>query len=127
MVRTASKELETFIDEALRECLRGGYRPVVFQGMRRRHGTIGTIERLVLQGKLQSGFGRLQTLGMLQWSIETAVVKLPEEFSHNATAYTGLCPRRLTPNPQILAGSHNFPPHLSGLPPDPVPPLRLQC
>jgi hypothetical protein len=34
---------------------------------------------------------------------------------------------RPTPNPQVLAGSHNFPPHLSGLPPDPVPPLRLQC
>src|ERR1700730_5365069 len=42
-------------------------------------------------------------------------------------AYTVLCPRRLTPHPQILAGAHYFPPHLSGLPPDPVPPLRLQC
>ena len=37
-----------------------------------------------------------------------------------------LYPRRLTPHPQILAGAHNFPPHLSGVPPDPVPPLRLQ-
>ena len=37
-----------------------------------------------------------------------------------------LYPSRLTPHPQILAGAHYFPPHLSGLPPDPVPPLRLQ-
>ena len=42
------------------------------------------------------------------------------------TAYTRLCPHRLTPHLQILAGAHNFPPHLSGVPPDPVPPLRLQ-
>ena len=42
------------------------------------------------------------------------------------TAYTRLCPHRLTPHLQILAGAHNFPPHLSGVPPDPVPPLRLR-
>jgi hypothetical protein len=43
------------------------------------------------------------------------------------TVQSRLYPLRPTPNPQVIAGSHNFPPHLSGLPPDPVPPLRLQC
>src|SRR5437762_13635065 len=37
-----------------------------------------------------------------------------------------LYPLRPAPNPQVLAGSHNIPPLLSGSPPDPVPPLRLQ-
>ena len=37
-----------------------------------------------------------------------------------------LYPWRPTPNPQVVASSHSFPPHLSGVPPDPVPPLRLQ-
>jgi len=39
----------------------------------------------------------------------------------------GCTPSRLTPHPQVLTGAHNFPPHLSGVPPDPVPPLRLHC
>jgi hypothetical protein len=55
---------------------------------------------------------------------------LREKESRRFWIQTGLhirlYPHRLTPHPQILAGAHKFPPHLSGVPPDPVPPLRLQ-
>jgi hypothetical protein len=82
--RVASPELEAFIDEALRLSKERGYNPTVFVGMRHQHGTIDAIERLVQSGDLQSGFKRLKQLGLIDWTIESAVTRFPAEFSHNA-------------------------------------------
>jgi hypothetical protein len=44
--------------------------------MRRQHGAIEAIERLVQSGDIQSGFKRLQQMALLDWTIEAAVIKL---------------------------------------------------
>src|SRR5215813_12976946 len=82
--RSASPELEAFIDEGLRLSKERGHNPTVFVGMRHQLGTIDAIERLVQSGDLQSGFKRLKQLGLIDWTIETAVTKFPAEFSQNA-------------------------------------------
>ena len=82
--RPASPELEAFIDEGLRLSKERGYNPTVFVGMRHQHGTIEAIERLVQSGDLQSGFKRLKQLGLIDWTIESAVNKFPAEFTRNS-------------------------------------------
>src|SRR5262245_27624452 len=82
--QVASAGLEAFIDETIKRAKECGYNPTVFQGMRRQYGTLDAIERLVQSGDLQSGFKRLKQLGLLEWSIESAVVKFSSEFSKNA-------------------------------------------
>jgi hypothetical protein len=78
-------DLEAFIDESIRVSAKNGYFPTVFQGMRARHTTVGAIEKLVVSGELQTGFKRLQELGLAKdWSIEAAVLKFPEKFSKDA-------------------------------------------
>jgi hypothetical protein len=77
-------DLDVFIDESIKISAKNGYYPTVFQGMRERHTTAGAIEKLLVSGELQSGFKRLQDLGLLQWSIEVAVLKFPDRFSENA-------------------------------------------
>ena len=72
----ASLVLEAFIDETIKLSRQKGYHPTVFIGMRERHQTIPAISRLV-----QSGFKRLNELGLIDWTIEAAVIKFPEEFS----------------------------------------------
>lgn len=49
--------------------------------MRQRHGTVKAISKLVESGDIQSGFKRLNSLGLIDWTIEAAVTKFPEEFS----------------------------------------------
>jgi hypothetical protein len=49
--------------------------------MRMRHGTIAAIEKLVQSGEIQSGFKRLKDLGLLEWSIEAAVIRFPDRFT----------------------------------------------
>lgn len=82
--RVASAALEAFIDEAIKLAKQHGYKPIIFQGMRRQYGTLEAIERLVQSGDVQSGFKRLNQLGLLDWTIESAVTKFPTEFTHNA-------------------------------------------
>jgi hypothetical protein len=82
--RPASPELEAFVDEGLRLSKERGYNPSILVGMRHQLGTIDAIERLVQSGDLQSGFKRLKQLGLIDWTIETAVTKFPAEFSQNA-------------------------------------------
>lgn len=72
------------MDEAMRLSKERGYNPSIFVGMRHQHGTIEAIERLVQSGDLQSGFKRLKQLGLIDWTIKSAVIKFPAEFSHNA-------------------------------------------
>ena len=73
--------LEAFVDETIRQAVKHEYRPRVFIRMREKHGTVGAISKLVQSGEIQSGFKRLKELGILQWSIESAVVKFPSYFS----------------------------------------------
>jgi hypothetical protein len=82
--QVASAALEAFIDESIKLAKAHGYNPTVFQGMRRQHGTLQAIEKLVQSGEVQSGFKRLKQLGLLEWSIESAVTKFPTEFTRHA-------------------------------------------
>jgi hypothetical protein len=82
--RVASAALEAFIDKAIEFAKERKYNPTIFQGMRRQYGTLNAIEKLVQSGEVQSGFTRLKQLGLLEWSIESAVTKFPAEFSHDA-------------------------------------------
>jgi hypothetical protein len=81
MAKRASKELEAFIDEALCQCVRAGYHPTVFRRLRDQHGLVEAIEKLVRSGEIQSGFRRLKTLNILEWSIEEAVIRFSDEFT----------------------------------------------
>lgn len=77
----ASAELDSFIDETIRVAREKAYHPTTFIDMRRRHGTVTAISRLVESGDVQSGFKRLEKLGLLDCTIEAAVLKFPAEFS----------------------------------------------
>ena len=81
MRKKASPELEAFIDEGLLEtCKKHNYTPTAFIAMRNRLGTLGAIEQLVLSGDIQSGFKRLQSIRLLEWSIEAAVTSFQMSF-----------------------------------------------
>jgi len=82
--RIASSELDAFVNEGIRLSKERGYNPTTFVGMRHQHGTIDAIERLVQSGELQSGFKRLKQLGLIDWTIESAVIRFATEFSSNA-------------------------------------------
>lgn len=82
--RTATPALEAFIDEMLKLARARGYVPTIFIGMRRQYGTVDAIERLVETGDIQSGFKRLRQLNLLDWTIEAAVLRFPDEFTRNA-------------------------------------------
>ena len=73
--------LEAFIDETIRVARKHNYHPTAFIEMRHRHGTELAISKLVKSGDVQSGFRRLQKLGLLDHTIETAVLRFPDEFS----------------------------------------------
>ena len=77
----ASAELEIFIDQTIKVAQANGYHPTIFIDMRARHGTLSAISRLVENGDVQSGFRRLEKLGLLDHTIEAAVTKFPREFS----------------------------------------------
>jgi len=77
----ASSDLEKFIDESIRISKRHDYHPTNFIRMRERHGTLEAITRLVCSGDIQSGFKKMQQLGLLEWTIEEAVIKHPCEFA----------------------------------------------
>lgn len=79
----AGAELEAFVDEMLRRAHGKGYHPTAFIGMRGRRGTLEAISRLVRSGDMQSGFRRLKELGLLDWTIEAAVLKFPHEFARD--------------------------------------------
>ena|ERR1700690_76743 len=80
----ASAALEAFIDESIGVAVNRGYTPTIFQRMRRDHGTLEAMERLVKSGDIQSGFKRLKQLDLLQWTIEGAILRFPDEFSRDA-------------------------------------------
>jgi hypothetical protein len=81
---TQSDPLEAFIDESLRRSSKKDYPATVFRRMRRDYGTVAAIERLVVDGEIQSGFKALVSLGMRDWTIEAAVLKFPARFNKSA-------------------------------------------
>ncbi|MGQ7793726.1 hypothetical protein ACUN0C_15065 [Faunimonas sp. B44] len=85
-MRKASPELEAFIDETIKRGRAKGYHPTVFIGMRQSLGTVPAISKLVQSADLQSGFKRLHKLNLLEWTIEAAVEKFPEEFTKDDLA-----------------------------------------
>ena len=78
---SGSVELEKFIDELIRRSIEQGYTPQTFVDMRHRHGTVEAIKRLVTSRKINDGLRRLGELGLLELSVEAAVLKFPEEFT----------------------------------------------
>ena len=75
------KTLDEFIEESIRLSKQAGYNPTAFSQMRARHGTVEAIKKLVIAGDIKSGFIRLKELGLLEWSLEAAVLKFPNEFT----------------------------------------------
>lgn len=81
--------LEAFVEESTRRCVARGYHPTAFLEMRDKHGLIEAIRRLVESSDVQSGFARLDKLGMLEWSLEAAVIRFPTQFSQMTREYAG--------------------------------------
>ena len=81
-----SAGLEEFVDESIHRSSEHGYRPTGFIGMRNRFGTVGAIDRLVRSGDIKGGFKRLEALGLLEWTVEAAVLRFPDEFSREVRA-----------------------------------------
>lgn len=79
-----SDPLEAFVDEGLQRMAQRDYYPTIFIRMREEHGTVETIERLVVTGEVQSGFHRLRRLNMLEWSMEEAVGRFSDRFTQRA-------------------------------------------
>lgn len=79
---TSVEKLESFIDNSIKVSREHGYHPTTFIGMRQRHGTIGAINKLVVSGDIQSGFTRMRSLGLIDWTIEAAVMSHSGLFSN---------------------------------------------
>jgi hypothetical protein len=81
--------LEQFIDESIKVSKANSYHPTTFMRMRNDYGTVEAIRRLVETGEKQSGFVKLKKLGLLDWSLEAAVLKFPNEqgFTRTTAAY----------------------------------------
>lgn len=78
--RNGSSALEEFINAAIKRCRAAGYNPVIFIRMRHDLGTVAAISRLVRSPDIQYGFRELRKLDLLDFTIEAAVEKFPEEF-----------------------------------------------
>lgn len=77
--------LDVWIDESIRRSQARGYHPSEFIAMRERHGTRLAMERLMKDGKIQSGLRRLKQLGLAEeWSVEAGILKFPDVFTQAA-------------------------------------------
>jgi hypothetical protein len=79
--------LEEFIEDSLQHLGQRGYVPLDFFEMCRQHGLIAAITRCVEGSEFKSGFLRVLELGLVDWSLETAVVEFPERFTKLTVAY----------------------------------------
>ena len=68
--------------------------------MRHQFGTIDAIERLVQSGELQSGFKRLKQLGLIDWTIEFAVISFCGRVLQQCQAMCGMAPPAGSPRRQ---------------------------
>jgi hypothetical protein len=73
--------LDQFVDELIRRAAAHRYVPTTFIRMRADYGTVSAIRKLVETSEPQSGFRRLKELGMLDWSLESAVLAFPCQFT----------------------------------------------
>ena len=79
---SGSVELEKFIDELIERGGKRGFTPKAFIGMRGSYGTVEAIKKLVISREINRALKRLQEIGLLDYSIEAAVLKFPSEFTH---------------------------------------------
>jgi hypothetical protein len=79
--------LEEFIEDSLQHLSERGYVPDEFLDMRNQHGLITAITRCVEGSEFKGGFLRLLELGLVDWSLESAVVEFPERFTKLTVAY----------------------------------------
>ena len=79
--------LEEFVDETIKRAAIHKYYPTTFMGMRAEYGTVLAIKKLVETSEPQSGFHRLKKLGMLEWSLEAAVLSFPDQFTKKTIEY----------------------------------------
>jgi hypothetical protein len=75
--------LTEFIDESIRLATEKGEPPVAFISMRAKHGLVTAIRLCVDRGS--SGLDTADKLGMLEWSLEAAVLKFPSDFPWPST------------------------------------------
>ncbi|MGI4945607.1 MAG: hypothetical protein ACRYHQ_34430 [Janthinobacterium lividum] len=79
--------LEQFIEEGIKLGIKHGFQPTVFVRMRQDYGLVGAIERLVKTGEPQAGFRRMKEFGLVDWTLEAAVLKYPDRFSKHAKEF----------------------------------------
>jgi hypothetical protein len=75
---TGSIGLAAFVDELIRRAAKARILSGRLMKIRAQYGTVEAVSRLVQSGDVQGGFKRLKQLGMLEWMIESAVLKFPE-------------------------------------------------
>jgi hypothetical protein len=71
--------LTEFIDEGIRLSTERGARPHAFIKMRETHGLVTAIRLCVDRGA--SGLETARKIGLLDWSLEAAVLQFPDDFS----------------------------------------------
>lgn len=79
--------LEEFVDEGIRRARAVGYHPTTFMSMWANDRSTKPIEKLVISSEPKSGYQRMVTAGLKDWTLESAVVKFPHLFSREAKAY----------------------------------------
>ena len=75
------QKLENCVNELIKQSIEKGYIPKVLISMVNRYGTMKAIKMLVNSKEIQSGIRRLQEIGLLHLSVETAVLKFPKKFT----------------------------------------------
>jgi hypothetical protein len=84
--------LEQFLSESIRVCREHGYPPTTFERMwndARRQGSPveEVIAFLVETSEPRSGYKRVVSLNIAQWSLEQAVLNYPQRFRAKTRAY----------------------------------------
>jgi hypothetical protein len=73
--------IEGFIEESIQRWAEHGFHHTVFIQMREAFGTVRAIRTLVQEPDFQSRLAKLATIGLVDRSLEAAVLKFPGEFS----------------------------------------------
>jgi hypothetical protein len=73
--------IEGFIEESIQRWAEHGFHHTVFIQMREAFGTVRAMQTLVEEPDFQSGLAKLATIGLVDRSLEAAVLKFPGEFS----------------------------------------------
>ena len=79
--KSGNTGLEEFVDESIKQSLEKGHTSKTFIDTRHQYGTVEAIKNLVTSKTIHVGLKRLAELGLLNLSMEEAVLKFPEEFT----------------------------------------------